>query len=301
MAMGFSLFSRLPLELRILIWRFALPESVGQILCPYRESFWRIERLLPGNPGYEDHEPNSEDEEDIDYFKPQFRQRFRYDLFGRAWIAIPAYYVNQEARTVATDWMQKNEFANYCPAPNKPRRSITPLVFVRPLDLCRDAIYIPLHEFSTFESPRSLPQIYNCFDRHSDAKQFAVSERLLYRHQGEIAETLLRNHPYVKVLLVVIESDLDCDEDHLSTHWHEFEELSTGSFFWNLERNVFDFNGIKKIGYEDKYKSIEDAIQTFPQASGWALDLDTIAFEVRPVLATQRIEVFTAEDGFLRE
>ncbi|GAM88647.1 hypothetical protein ANO11243_066810 [Dothideomycetidae sp. 11243] len=269
--------------------------GIGNVLCPHREEFWLMERRQPGDPHYRWEEPDQDSDDDYDQlvthgYVPQLRKRFRHDLLGQSRIPMPLYYVSQEARAVAIDWLRANGFNHRFWPPSRWQPRGTPLMFVRPFNLCCDAIYIPTHGFEVFTHPRSTPEIQGSHTLESDARRFAVSEKLLSQRRNDIADSLLLNHGCADTLLVVVESDIECPDDPSLTEWHEFETLSDGAFFWDDGREVFEFIGEQQPAYKNKYRSIEDIIQTFSQVVGWARQRDRFEFEVRLVKGTQSID-----------
>ena len=92
----FTLFSQLIPELRLMIWRYALPmlrgNPRGKLLFPYRKGCWVFEDM-----GLEP-DPNGED----------LYIRFDTTRLKPLRVALPLYSVNREARDVTIKWLHEH-------------------------------------------------------------------------------------------------------------------------------------------------------------------------------------------------
>lgn len=92
MATRFTLFPQLITESRLEIWRLALPALHHKLLYPYQKGCWVFEEM-----GLEP-DPNGED----------LYLRFDTSRLEPLHIAMPLYYVNQEARGVILKLLQEH-------------------------------------------------------------------------------------------------------------------------------------------------------------------------------------------------
>jgi hypothetical protein len=127
MASRFTLFPQLIPELRLLVWQLALPKLGGKLLYPYQKGCWVFEEmgLAP--------DPNGEDL----YF------RFDTSRFEPLHIALPLYYVNQEARDVTLKWLQEHRLT-------VSRTSSSVYDALRPFDPRHDTVFVPSTQLEDF-------------------------------------------------------------------------------------------------------------------------------------------------------
>ncbi|EWG36085.1 hypothetical protein FVEG_00246 [Fusarium verticillioides 7600] len=118
----FTLFPRLPPELRDQIWYHALSEPRQPGICQWKPGCW-----IPKYLTAEDHDWSDNDPDNI-------RLEFRYDKLGTP-IHIPIVDVNQEARRVALAWAGDNNIRN--------RYRNGKYEFRRRMDKNTDTIYFP--------------------------------------------------------------------------------------------------------------------------------------------------------------
>lgn len=95
---SFSRFTSLPSELRVMIWRNALPDSetlgVRPALYPYRPNVWRTYRVPP---------------EDSDPGQWPWRMRFCRERLDKVWFPLPPLgRVCREARDIVLSWAAAN-------------------------------------------------------------------------------------------------------------------------------------------------------------------------------------------------
>lgn len=90
----FALFPSLPAELRIQIWRDALPDKIRQALYSYKKGCWQPQRLTETDANYNPHN----DELNLVF-------NFRHDLLDDAQLVLPYFFVNHEAHGVTLAWI----------------------------------------------------------------------------------------------------------------------------------------------------------------------------------------------------
>jgi hypothetical protein len=93
MSQEFTLFPQLITELRLEVWRLALPEPLNNALYPYKKGCWLLEDL-----GI-DLDPNGED----------LNLRFDTSLLEPLDIGLSLYSVNREAHSVAVKYIRKHK------------------------------------------------------------------------------------------------------------------------------------------------------------------------------------------------
>ena len=173
-AVSFPLFSCLPLELRLQIWRDALPHIIRPAIHFFQKGCWD-RQLSP---------PNNE---------------FKYglgllDIFQ---FEMPVFFVNREARDVVWAWIRKHGIKTRA---HEDRRSILvcppspifvyppPPIFVCPFDPIRDVLYVALDKWDEFSSvPYDLRKQMKFPEKHIATKtafvtRIAVPEALFRRN-----------------------------------------------------------------------------------------------------------------------
>ncbi|KAF5714600.1 hypothetical protein FMUND_7317 [Fusarium mundagurra] len=118
----FTLFPRLPPELRDQIWYHALSEPRQPGICQWKPGCWILKNLTAEDHDWSDNDPHN------------IRLEFRYDKLGTP-VHIPIADVNQEARRVALAWASDNNIKN--------RYKSGKYEFRRRMDKDRDTIYFP--------------------------------------------------------------------------------------------------------------------------------------------------------------
>jgi len=118
----FTLFPRLPPELRDQIWYHALSGPRQPGICQWQPGLWYTKRLTA-----EDHDWSKDDPNNI-------RLEFRYDRLGTR-VCIPIADVNQEAHRVALAWAGDNNIEKVS--------KYGKFKFGRRMDKDRDTIYFP--------------------------------------------------------------------------------------------------------------------------------------------------------------
>ncbi|KAF4426632.1 hypothetical protein F53441_14108 [Fusarium austroafricanum] len=123
----FSIFQNLPAELRLHIWKLALPNFSQPGLFPNGgKDCWFPQWLTPGNPNFD---PGTNDN--------NFYLGFRPKLLTIE-ISLPTFFVNSEARGVTLSWIRENGV--------QMRFSQDQLRFTRCIDRRLDALYAPMNK-----------------------------------------------------------------------------------------------------------------------------------------------------------
>jgi len=133
MATKFTLFPKLITELRLEIWRLALPTLLSRgnvkLLYPYQEGCWVFD------PVRLQQDPNVED----------LYIRFDTNRLEPLHVALPFYSVNKEARSVTVRWLQEQRAAY-----TVSRSSSSAYEVLRPFRLTTDAVFVPTAKLERF-------------------------------------------------------------------------------------------------------------------------------------------------------
>ncbi|OAA79772.1 hypothetical protein LEL_03258 [Akanthomyces lecanii RCEF 1005] len=135
----FTVFPRLPVEIRLQIWHLALvPEPPGLILFCLKKGCWLPRRLSAADPHFD---PAHDD--------MNLAVEFRHELLNKAEFSVSLAFVSHEARRVA--WA-------YVASQNLRYTDSVSGVFQRGYDATRDVLFAPttgiLHELLTESSKR---------------------------------------------------------------------------------------------------------------------------------------------------
>lgn len=126
MATEFTLFPQLITELRLHIWRMALPVPISNLLYPFKKGCWTY-----GDLGLEP-DPNGED----------LYMEFDTNLLEPLRVELPLYSVNREARDVVAKYLQQQDLVA--------RRGSSEYEFLRHFDSRLDTMFVPTEDVDTF-------------------------------------------------------------------------------------------------------------------------------------------------------
>ena len=271
----FPLFSSLSPELRNQIWRDALPDKVGPALYFYRKGCWCPRRLSKSDEGYD----TENDENNLNF-------EFRHDLLDDVQFEVPLVFVDREARGIALAWVREQGIEI------RPCEDRQYPVFVRPFDPMRDALYIAFNKWDDFlcepDDRQFQPDLFEqLVDIKSDLTRIAVPEALLRSEVATLSE-MFRYFFYLKVVFIIVDAQPDlqsADKDMKVQRRWEFESTQGEAFFWNDDRDGFDFGDSEYIGDEALYRLIEKA----SKGLGEGLVKNHIrSFEIRPLFVVRR-------------
>lgn len=265
----FPLFSRLCPELRNQIWRDALPDRIGPVLCSYKKRARCPRRLTESD---EEYEPDT-DESNLNF-------EYRHDLSDNVQYDVPLVFVSREARGIALTWVRQQSLEI------RPREDRRYPVFERSFDPMRDALYYP-HDIWEYigAEPDSFEKIVHFF---MDTTYLAVPEALLRREWTYFCQMIWRFSRF-EILFIIVDApaDLQCAYTEMNTQrrW-ELKSTQGGSIFWKLDSGGFDLGNSDHLCHETLYKLIEEIDN---KGLGFELAFTRIAsFEIRPVIAVGR-------------
>lgn len=132
MATQFTLFPDLIPELRLMIWRLALPTSSQRLLYPYKHGCWTCEDFGLGP------DANIED----------LYLQLDTSLLEPLRVELPLYAVNREARDVTLEYFKRHKVTV--------QRSSNGLEVLRPFDPRSDTVFLP-----TLDMERFIWEAYN--------------------------------------------------------------------------------------------------------------------------------------------
>ncbi|KAF2148499.1 hypothetical protein K461DRAFT_282959 [Myriangium duriaei CBS 260.36] len=124
---SFHPFSGLPTELRLKIWKHALPPPLGRLILPYRKHFW-LRRELPPAPG-----ESSAFEYSVAIDPAPLEIRFAHGVAQ----------ANHEAAAAAQKWAANQPGI-------KPKDGLTLHHYERPFSPERDVIYLERQPWATY-------------------------------------------------------------------------------------------------------------------------------------------------------
>lgn len=247
--MAFSLFPNPPLELRIQIWHYALPEKKESSLVPYRKGCWKV---LP---------PTSDESKELPLV-------FQHHLLDNIQIEIPLVFVNHEARDVALSWIHKQDikvrFSN----------NTQPYTLTREFDPMCDALYVPpdkifdfLNEYRQITRWRGLGGQGYYYSVQPKLTNIAIPEALL--HDADI--------------IVGTPPDFEDNGMKVQQQW-DLEGFQGMSVSWDYEQRKFEWETGNVVGGEALHKWIGGAIEYLDQTM---IEDGIKSFEIRPVFAVK--------------
>lgn len=151
MATEFTVFPKLITELRLGIWRMAMPAPLNRPLYPYKQGCWKVEDL-----GLEP-----------DFNGEDLHMIFDTSRLDPLDIDIPLYAVNRQARGVALEYIRKQ---NLVASPDSTR-------FLRNFNPKTDTMFLPTAEIETF----FVEQIDRASDPSLENHHFSISRPVLSR------------------------------------------------------------------------------------------------------------------------
>ncbi|KAF2148965.1 hypothetical protein K461DRAFT_282445 [Myriangium duriaei CBS 260.36] len=192
----FPRFPDLPLEIRLQIWREALPLQCEPALHNFVhvEQYWATR---PSIPGY------------MDFFAEAVPiWEFQHDLLKGVRYDVPFARATREARRVALDWAHERKMLPTCS-----RESKTSALFARAFEPKRDVVYVADGDWHLFMS-RPRPDTYFYRDIHSRPYRSAIKHVAIHMENfektnlSELQEPdLLKIHPRLESLYIVNISD----------------------------------------------------------------------------------------------
>lgn len=266
----FSLFARLPPELRNIIWEKALPRPLGPQLYCYRKDCWRPRHLTPEDQGFEP---------DNDGIHLAFE--FHHEFLNPVRIDVPLFFVNREAHGIAAAWMHMQGLRLQL-------RSYQHGTFARLFDPNRDALYVPTHEWNTFLCEPTDRQFQpDLLNRNLDCPgvyftRLAFQEAML-EYEEDLLPELFDWYDRVDQVYVLSDPgpDLQSTDENTSLQERcEMEDAPGPAYCW--DGGGFRWNGARADGYGEIYAKIE---RISIGLQGLLDENRKLRYEIRPAMA----------------
>ena len=273
-AATFPLFSSLPPELRAQIWRVSLPSAVGPVMHLWRKGYWRPRWLKEGEEGFD---PDREE------FNLCFE--YRLDQLDDLRFEVPLLSVNREARDVGFAWVREHG------AELRASRYRSYPYLVRPFDIDRDALYVPLDKWRSFliepiDRQFEPDLVERSIDLRCDLHRLAIPEALF--RDNEAAPLLSELSDYfmnIQSLLVIPDPQpvvplTDIERPTPGPRLWEFKPTSDGRLLWNRDSESFEFNH-ESPASESLHKLTADTIHWLCDGLMKNPPSPSVSFEIR--------------------
>jgi hypothetical protein len=258
---SFSLFQRLPPELRIMIWYEALASMEEPGLFSHKIGCWTFTQ---------NHS-----------LVLEFQKEHLYDMQ----FSTSLLYVNYETRDIAFDWIRKHN--------TKLRIDEQRQVFIRKFSYAYDAVYHTHENWIKFfwgsdTQPRE--NLYHYVPVYAEVVRIAVPEDFFRNTSLSLLrlQQAINFYQRVKLIYVVLNMPTQrlamSDEFNLQESWR-IQNTQGGSFIWNHSSGSFNCVGTQIRGKQDLYDSIEEVCTTLSdkiRRNDWD---ENHTFEIRPVFA----------------
>jgi hypothetical protein len=282
----FHLFSSLPLELRLQIWRETLPDVNSNTLTlhSYKKGCWGLEQNLGGA---------GSNESAYAFTSTDLQFNFRHEMLDDVQINVPiVFFVNHEARSAGLTWARQQGVKMHF---NKERDCH---VFILPFSPLRDALFINTNQWEEFclEPAELLAQPGLCGQTvisNPEITEVALPHTALSA-EVPIFFDLIHWFPRIEVMYVVVDIDLGVTPSDLVSvearqkakrrmkhqRW-TIGETQGHAFVWNNKERKFAWRTGTSIGDRSMYRQIEETAlgmaKIFAQRK-----VDN--FEIQPVL-----------------
>ena len=264
----FHQFPRLPAELRIQIWRNALPDKDGPALYFYEKGCWYARFVS----------------------ERQLTLEFYGYFLDYVEVEVPMVFVNHEARAIALTWFREQQIKMWFREERKGHH-----IFMRPFDVIDDFLYVSSDKFKDFCCERwdRLSQLelnYSPVGTERSLRRIAVSAEALLQGDFEAVPMVLFRHSDLIALFVVVNwqvLDLQIDDSDMKVQrrW-ELDTALGMAFVWNHDHRRFDWENGDCIAEEALYKRIEEVGAGV--IGQWLIRQHMRRFEIRPAFAVRR-------------
>ncbi|KAF2148870.1 hypothetical protein K461DRAFT_297357 [Myriangium duriaei CBS 260.36] len=238
---SFTLFTRLPPELRLNIWKFALPIRQNEsILYHYKFKLgcWRSR-------------PIDSSDQHLTKFLAISKEvvDFNYDLLQRPVLQLPLAFVNHEARAETLSW-DKRGTLSLLPATNAPTDS----TFVRSFDPDKDILHFDVTEWDhlleevveAMSRPRS--RVDDSLVSWSDAKYIALYKDILQKTNFGLTICFLLWFCFksLEKIFIVVDGTMQsdgCDPEQIPFGWRQEAVIAEGGrgYIWDPTNNDFEY------------------------------------------------------------
>jgi hypothetical protein len=240
---SFLQFSKLPTELRVMIWHHALPQSKNQPgLYLYQHEYWkRIEMKL-----------------DLGIFVQKIESiSYQHNYLANANLKTSLYWVNVEARNVTLGWLREQGVQQ--------PGTVS-------FDSEVDAVYIPYNQWSDFADMRTSRahelELGDSGIRIGSIDHIAVPDQLFLENPESFLKLagLALDYGRLRTVYVIIDTpkkiNITNDDSKLQDRW-EIEDTKVGAFELFVPDRRFVFTGDRISGADHLYDTIASACQRF--------------------------------------
>lgn len=266
----FPLFQRLPTELRLQIWREALPEKVENPLYFYKPGCWGLRRLTEADADYD---PNPDYNVNLEF------DHRRLDPFQ---VEVPLFLVNHEAHSFALQWITEQGL--------KPRFNKDKQLLVRPFDPERDTVYVTQDRWKEF--------FCEPFDRLFETElqlgvpaplftRLAVPDQVILEDPTALADLFTHYYRLEEIFIVF---GIRPDTENIQTQeWWELEtrDVQWPSLYWSLDNGSLQWkDGDDK--HADEYPVYNELQQVIQELSEKLWEVRQQRFEIHPAFAVRK-------------
>lgn len=249
----FPLFPLLPTELRLQIWREALPPPISQPLYYYEKGCWGPRHLTETDPDYD---PNNDEH--------NWCLEFRCSRLNPLEVDVPLFHVNQEARRSVSSWIQEHGLAI------RFSREKQSLVFFRSFDPERDVLFVSEDRWDDFHAepfdrmfePDLENKNLSCFA--PAFRRLAVPSTVITKEPRALGELFHWYYGIDEILLIVEARPHEFWNEENEIKAQQIWEPETGAtpwptFCWNHASDGFWWQGNRGLfGNDSLYKLLED-------------------------------------------
>ncbi|CAG9989370.1 unnamed protein product [Clonostachys byssicola] len=257
----FTLFPKLPPQLRRYVWIQALPsdlKTAPAFLFPYKKGCWHHERVI-----------KSDDNDNDDHPRSVRTYEFRTELLDTAQFKTNIALVNRESREVAKTWIRQQRVLQAA------TWDTTPSAIFHAFDPNRDALFVPLIQWDEL-----LEELYEGFVNTlrgwghlaqiatSKVKYLAVTDDLLLCEFDTVRwlRDILVAFPKVEALLVVA-GPIDYSGETKPPRYYNFSQASElCKYKWNNGRWGLDRGSGHYLDGEIQDGSIEPLLEHIKHA-----------------------------------
>lgn len=227
----FTIFAKLPPELRNEIWRLSLPDRIGRALHCFRSGCWSVTEA----------EYQQGDQLENTYVK----YRFLPERLSRVEYKLPLAHVNHEARGVAHAWARQQDGKILQHDPEESALRGYP-VFVCSFDIDRDVLYVLPEEWDEFVEPASFALDIDSSnivrDLETDFSRIAFPELAFDVVEDMQISNIFRCSPEVNRLFIVLDDPPGLEpaenDGDVQPRW-ELRCTKGGGCLWNGEEFAY--------------------------------------------------------------
>ncbi|KAJ5261322.1 hypothetical protein N7478_011917 [Penicillium angulare] len=274
----FSRFQSLPTELRLQIWREAMPPSLEKPLYFYKKGCWQPHRLTEGDNGY------YPDNEEL-----HLEMSFFHDRLDPLHLDVPLYSVSHEARRFALEWIARQGLETRF---DDEHQSI---FLIRPFDPQSSVLYVPKITWIEFLCEES----YRLFDEDLLGRSVGCNiapitclavphDVIIDESDGVLAELLDEYRIYKIFVLLGAQSDgtwQDLKDVKPQEGWELETDVQWPIFSWTFDSKSFQWGKAERNISE--YPLFDRLQKSNSKLSAKLLDKRQERFDIVPAVAVR--------------